>query len=158
MNKLLLLAIVAFVGLQAFGQSSSNSEEEMIKSYFKLSKKSLFEGNMNLTDEQAVAFWPIYDKFAEEEGKVQDNRIAFLKEYANNFENMTDEQADAYIQEVFKYRKKMLSLKKKYYKQVKKATTAKVATRFMEIEQYVQTAVRFTIMESLPFVGDDLVH
>ena len=158
MKKNLSIAIVFFIGLQAFGQNSSVSEEELVKSYFKLSKKSLFEANMNLTDEQAVAFWPLYNKFEDESGKLQDDRIAFLKEYAENFENLTEEQADAFVQKVFKYRKKMLSVKMKYYKQIKKATTAKVATRFMEIEQYVQTAVRFTIMESLPFVGDDLVH
>ncbi len=156
MKKILSIAIVAFIGLQAFGQSSSNSEEEMIKSYFKLSKKSLFEANMNLTDEQSIVFWPIYNKFENESGKLQDDRIAFLKEYADNFETMTDEQADSFVQKVFKYRKKMQALEMKYYKQMKKATTAKVATRFMLIDQYVQSAIRYQIMETLPYVGDDL--
>ncbi len=154
MKRLILFAFIAFIGFQAFGQTS-NSEEELVKSYFKLSKKALFEANMNLSDEQAVAFWPLYNKFETEAGKLQDGRIAFLKEYAENFENMTDEQADEFVRKVFQYRKKMLALKMKYYKQVKKATNAMVATRFVEIEQYVQTAVRYEIMEALPFVGDE---
>jgi hypothetical protein len=155
MKKLILIAIVVFIGLQSFGQATSASEEELVKSYFKLSKKALFEANMNLSDAQAIAFWPLYNKFETEAGKLQDDRIAFLKDYAENFENITDEQADEFIKRVFQYRKKMLALKMKYYKQVKKATNALVATRFLEIEQYVQTAVRYEIMEALPFVGDN---
>ncbi len=158
MKKLLSIAIIVFIGLQAFGQNSSVSEEEMIRSYFKLSKKSLFESNMKLTDEQSVVFWPIYNKFESESSELQDDRIAFLKEYAENFENITDEQADTFVTKVFKYRKKMQALEMKYYKQMKKATTAKVATRFMLIDQYVQSAIRHQIMETLPYVGDDLVH
>lgn len=154
MKKLLLIAIVVFIGLQSYGQTSSASEEELVKSYFKLSKKALFEANMNLSEAQTSAFWPLYNKFETESGKLQDDRIAFLKEYAENFENMTNEQGDEFVKKVFQYRKKMLSLKMKYYKQVKKATNALVATRFLEIEQYVQTAVRYEIMEALPFVGD----
>jgi 16S rRNA A1518/A1519 N6-dimethyltransferase RsmA/KsgA/DIM1 with predicted DNA glycosylase/AP lyase activity len=155
MKKLLLIAIVVFIGIQSFGQTSSASEEELVKSYFKLSKKALFEANMKMSDVQATAFWPLYNKFETEAGKLQDDRITFLKEYAENFENITEEQADEFIKKVFQYRKKMLALKMKYYKQVKKATNSLVATRFLEIEQYVQTAVMYEILESLPFVGDN---
>ena len=154
MRKTLLLAFMLLVGFQSFGQNAA-SEEELIKSYFKLTKKAIFEANMGLTEEKAKVFWPIYNKYEVEVGNLNDTRIGFLNKYVENFENITDEQADEFINEVFKYRKKTLALKMKYYKLMKKSLSAKTATRFVEIEQYIQTAVRYEIMESLPFIGDE---
>lgn len=154
MRKTLLFAFMLLVGFQSFGQNAV-SEEELIKSYFKLTKKAIFEAGMGLTEEGAQVFWPIYNKYEVEVGNLNDKRIGFLNKYVENFENITDEQADEFVNEVFKYRKKSLSLKMKYYKQMKKSLSAKTATRFVEIEQYIQTAVRYEIMESLPFIGDE---
>jgi len=115
MRKTLLLAFMLLVGFQSFGQNAA-SEEELIKSYFKLTKKAIFEANMGLTEEKAKVFWPIYNKYEVEVGNLNDTRIGFLNKYVENFENITDEQADEFINEVFKYRKKTLALKMKYYK------------------------------------------
>ena len=53
---------------------------------------------MRLTDAEAQRFWPVYDQFTAELSKINDTKIALIKEYALNYGAITDEQADQYLQ------------------------------------------------------------
>ena len=37
---------------------------------------------------------------------------------------------------------------------MKKELSSKVAIRFMLVEEYIQTAVKYELLETLPWVGD----
>jgi hypothetical protein len=52
---------------------------------------------MGLSDAEAEKFWPVYDQYAAELSKIYDVKIALLKDYANNYNTMTGEQAESYI-------------------------------------------------------------
>ncbi len=69
-------------------------------------------------------------------------------------ENITDEQVDEFLKQSNSYNKKMVSLKSRYYKLMKKELSSKVAIRFMLVEEYIQTAVKYELLETLPWVGD----
>lgn len=54
---------------------------------------------MNLTPDEAVKFWPIFDQYRQEAIKPNDDRWALIKDYAANYNTMTDAQANDYIKE-----------------------------------------------------------
>lgn len=81
-------------------------------------------------------------------------RINYLNDYVEQVENITNEQVDAFLKQANTYNKKMAALKSKYYKLMKKDLSSKIAIRFMLVEEYIQTAVKYEMLENLPWVGD----
>ena len=60
-------------------------------------KKHIVAINMDLTDDEAVKFWPVYDKYAAELTTLYDRKYALLQSYAANYDTLTSEQADNYV-------------------------------------------------------------
>ena len=153
MKKTILFAFLLAIGFQSFSQVSS-TEQELIKSYFKLTKMALVENAMALSEENGAIFWPLYKQYDVEASKLNQYRIDYLNDYVAQVDNITNEQVDAFLKQANAYNKKMTSLKSKYYKQMKKELSSKIAIRFMLVEEYIQTAVKYELLETLPWVGD----
>ena len=49
---------------------------------------------MQFTEEEDAKFWPIYREYETQLAKINDDRIAVIKEYAVDYEKMTDDIAD----------------------------------------------------------------
>ena len=153
MKKLTTTLFALAICYSTIGQITT-TEFEMVKSVFNVEKKVMLTEFLQLSDPDSQKFWPIYNDYQSERGKVADTRMSLLNRYAEQYENLTDEQADAPVMEAMGLQKTELALKKKYYTQVKKALGAKVATSFWQFEEYIQTAVRYSLFESIPFVGE----
>ena len=151
MKKGIMLLLGMMLILPAFSQNAQ-TEEELVLSYFKLEKKSLVGQAMNLSDTQAKVFWPIYNDFEKESAKLTQMRISYLKEYAEKYETITPEEADAIMKKAFQYQKKHLALNMKYYNILKKKMGALVATRFIQVEEYIATGVKMQLLDAIPFV------
>lgn len=42
----------------------------------------------------------------------------------------------------------------KYYGKMKKDLGAKTAAHFLQLDDYIQTAIKFEILDELPFIGE----
>ena len=49
---------------------------------------------MQFTEAEDAKFWPIYREYESELAKINDDRLALIKEYAVTYDKMTDEVAD----------------------------------------------------------------
>ena len=81
---------------------------------------SLVFSTIVFSQDQAKIFWPVYREYEHELAKIGDERIAIIKDYAANFENMTDEKAKNLIERSFKFQEKRTKLRKKYFKKMDK--------------------------------------
>jgi hypothetical protein len=151
MKKGLLIILGMMLVMPLFSQNDQ-TEEELVLSYFKLEKKALVSQAMNLSDVQAEIFWPVYNAYEQETAKLTQMRIAYLKVYAEKYETITPEEADAIMKKAFEYQKKHLALEVKYYKILKKKLGALVATRFIQVEEYINTGVKMQLLDAIPFV------
>ena len=57
-------------------------------------KKQLIAANLTLTESEATKFWPTYDQYSTETGKINDMREAIIKEYSAEYGTLTDDQAE----------------------------------------------------------------
>jgi len=153
MKKTILFAFIIAIGFHSFSQGS-NTEQELIQSYFKLTKMALVEDAMALSEANGNIFWPLYKQYDAEASKLNQYRIDYLSVYVKQVENITNEQVDEFLKKANTYNKKMTALKSRYYKLMKKDLSSKIAIRFMLVEEYIQTAVKYEMLENLPWVGD----
>lgn len=93
---------------------------ELLRQDLKTEKVAILTDVMEFSEEQAKIFWPVYREYEHELTKIGDERIAIIKDYAANFENMTDEKAKNLIERSFKFQEKRTKLRKKYFKKMDK--------------------------------------
>src|ERR1700681_4072310 len=98
-----LVGVSWMCGNRALAQEhvSAPSKDEDIKLFRKdvrSIRKQFIAANMDLTDAEAQQFWPIFERNPAELAAIYDKKFALLKDYAQNFDALTDGQAESYIQ------------------------------------------------------------
>jgi len=146
---------------QSAQSSASATQKKNIQAYIDLmranvrdQKAEIMGSVMELNAQDAAKFWPIYSEYDAELSKVNDLRVANIKDYAQNYSQMTDEKADQLIQNALNYRKQRSELLAKYYGRMKEALGAVTAARFAQIEDQLLLIIDLQIASSLPIVGE----
>lgn len=152
MKKLLLL-LIAVIGLGSAQAQISNEEFELVRSIFNSERKVLFAQNMELSTKQAELFWPIYEAYEKEKAPMGNARVKLVKQLVDDAEELTDDKIDALYKESFSLTMKRMKLRRKYYKIIKKEINTHVAARFLQLDEYVSTAINAQLLDGIPLVG-----
>ena len=116
-------------------------------------KAKLLGSVMQLDAEDAAKFWPIYRDYEAELNKLNDLRVANIREYVRTYADMSDAKADQLTQNAMAYQKQRDELLAKYYARVKEQLGAITAARFVQVEDQLLTLIDLKIDSSLPVVG-----
>ena len=147
----LLIALLTIFTTISFSQSYTE-EIDFYQSILGMEKKQAVTEFLQL--EENDPFWNVYDEYEKERKELGKKRIEILNNYAKNYLTLTDEKASELIDQSISQRKKIDKLIVTYYKKVKKGNGAKVAAQFYQLENYILVAIRMTIMEKVPFIGE----
>ena len=125
----------------------------LLRSDVRQQKAEIMGAVMQLDIDQSAKFWPIYNEYDAELTKLNNLRVANIKEYAQDYDGMTDAKADELVQKVLEYRKQRAELLAKYYLRVKTALGSIEAARFLQVEDQLLMIMDLQIASSLPIVG-----
>jgi DNA anti-recombination protein RmuC len=139
--------------------ATSKSQETNIRAYVELlradvnaKKTAIYTEIMQLNDDQAAKFWPIYREYDANLQKLNDQKLAGIQDYAKNYENMTDEKADELAKLALELENKRNELKKTYYEKFREQLGGIVAARFLQVENQLLMVIDLQIASSLPIV------
>jgi hypothetical protein len=149
MKKFLVLFIL-FAFSSSFAQDV-DSYIELLKSDLKTNKKAIITQTMHFTEKQSEAFWPVYNEFEHELEKLSTKRVKNIKDFAANYDSLTDKKADELIKNSFSFQGDRLNLNKKYYQKFAKALTPTVAAKYMQVENQIQLIIDLSIAANLPY-------
>jgi hypothetical protein len=116
-------------------------------------KAEIMGAMMMLNAQDSAKFWPIYSNYDEALTKLNDMRLANMKEYVSKYNEMTDEEADRLIQKAMEYQKQRAELLTKTYESVKQTLGGVTAARFAQVENQLLLLIDLQITSSLPIVG-----
>jgi len=153
MKKLLLLLAVAFSSA-TFAQSTLKDDIDVVQSVYGKSKSELVKQYMALSGTQATDFAKIYEAYEAERKKLGEEKINLINQYATDYATLTDAKADVIVKGVMKNNTAYDKLYASYYEKVKKAIGAINATKFIQLEIYLQTEIRSSLQNAIPFVGE----
>jgi hypothetical protein len=161
-NCLACLGVIAMAGPLATAQTppaSKQTQEANLKAYINLmrtdikkDKVSILTELMALGPEQSAKFWPVYNDYDKALTKLADERIAFIRMYAENYSNLTDEMATKIATGMMDIEGRRIELRKQYFPLVTQALTAKDAARWLQIEAQIEKLLDLQILASLPIV------
>lgn len=144
--------IVAMLLANLVYAQDSDSYIETLKSELKTGKKTIVSETMTFTDQQAAAFWPIYGEFEKALDELNNERIANIKDFAANYDNLNDEKAAELIKKSFDFLNDRLDLNEEYYNKFAEVLSPTVAAKFIQLEHQIQLLGDLTIASNLPLV------
>jgi hypothetical protein len=151
----ILVATLALPSLAAFAQDNStlDSDIQVLRSDLRAQKTQIISDQLKLSDTEAKSFWPIYREYETELSKLNDEKVAILKDYATSYDNMTDTQIQALADRSFKLESRRTDLKQKYFKKISKAVSPKTAARFIQLENRLDLLLNLQIADSVPMLA-----
>ena len=128
-------------------QASSDDFVALLRKDIRSQKKQIIAENMGLSDAEAEKFWPVYDQYAAELSKVYDLKIALLKDYANNYNTMTGEQAESYIRKRAEVEQSIMQLRLKYMPAFRKVLSGRETALFYQLDWRLGLAIDVQLIQ-----------
>jgi len=133
-------------------QSQEKAYAQMLMKDLQRDKNSIVDQAMGLDPADKAKFWSIYDGYQKEMKGIWQQRAANIKKYAANYNNMTDGVADELANTAMSIQSQVLAIRKKYYEQVKATLGAKVAARFLQVEDALGQVIGLQLASEIPLV------
>ena len=130
----------------------SELEIDLMRKDLRDQKKQLVAANLPLTGDEAAGFWPLYDLYTKETIKINDRRYALVKEYADNYKSMTDDQASSYIRRWIEADESASKLRLAWIPKLEKQIGHKKTAMFFQIDRRVSLMMELQLSSQLPLV------
>ena len=133
-------------------QAGIDRDIQMLRQDLRSKKKQTIAANLQLSDADATKFWPVYDQYTAELVKINDEKYAVFKEFANSWGNMKDDQALSLTSRALAVEEKVAQLRIKYMPIFGKVVSGSTVATFFQIERRVQSLVDLQLSAQLPLV------
>ena len=143
------LAVAAFP-VVTHAQTGVKADEQIILKQVMTDKRAVYAQNLQLTEGESRAFWPIYDEYEGKAKKLNDEFLALVDDYAAKFGSMTDADATAMLKKKMQIEKDREALKQTYTKKVAKALPPVKALRYAQIETRLDNMIRRDVYGLIP--------
>ncbi len=90
---------------------------------------------LDLTPEEAQKFWPVYNQYSDEMEKLRKSRRLNLMEARQNMDEMSDSEAEKFVDSELKFRQDELDIMKKYHPRFKTILVPKQVARLYKAEE-----------------------
>jgi hypothetical protein len=115
-------------------------------------KKQLIAANLTLTDSEATKFWPVYQQYSADTGRINDTRTAIIKEYSEEYGTLTDGQADNLIRRWLDTDIEQTKLRQQYVPIFRKVLPGKKAATFFQLDRRTSLMIDVQLTSQLPLV------
>jgi hypothetical protein len=133
-------------------QSGMDEQIQMLRQDIRSKKKQLVAANLNLTDSEATKFWPVYDQYTAELVKINDEKYAVIKEYADAWGTISDAQALTLTNRALAVEKNVADLRIHYVPIFSNVLPGKKVATFYQIERRLQAMIDLQLSAQLPLV------
>ena len=135
-------------------QASIDQSVALLRQDLRSGKKQAIAASLQLTDAEATRFWPVYDQYSAELSKLGDQRYALIKEYANGFGTLTDDQALSLITRSLSLDEQVAQLRSKYVPIVNQVLPGTKTATFFQLDRYLNTLIDLKVAGSIPVVQE----
>jgi hypothetical protein len=117
-------------------------------------KKLLVANNMKLTEDEAKAFWPVYDAYQKDLQALNARYEKGLKAYADAYNKgpVANETAKQLLDEMLAIDEAEVQLKRSFVPKLEKALPMSKVARYLQLETKIRSAVRYDLSRRIPLL------
>lgn len=133
-------------------QGVSDQDVDLLRKDIRSQKKQIIAANMNLSDKEAEQFWPIYDQYTAELVKINDQKYSAIKQYAQNYNTLTDNQALDLTTQVLGVDQSVAQLRQKYMPIFAKVLSGKKTALFFQLDHRLVLLIDLQLASAIPLI------
>ena len=134
------------------GQVMSSQDLDLLRQDIRSKKKQLIAANLKLTEAEAANFWPVYDHYTQEWIKINDAKYDLIKQYAENWGSITDDQAMIWLRRWLDLDTAVAQLCSQYVPVVRGVLPGKKVASFFQLDRRVSMMIDLQLSSQIPLV------
>jgi hypothetical protein len=135
---------------RVFSPTVTDEDIALLRKDVRAMKMQVIGQNMSLSDAEAEKFWPIYKHYADDLHEVNNSKYALLKQYAETWATMTDQDALIYVRHWMEVDAEAQALRLKYVPTVTQALPGKKAATFFQLDRRLSMIVDLQLFSQIP--------
>jgi len=127
---------------------------QILRDKVRADKKLVVAQNMQLTDAEARAFWPIYEAYQTDLGKINERMKKVILAYAAAYNSglVTNEEAKKLMEEWLGTQDADVQLMRSYVPKLERSLPDMKVTRYIQIESKIRAVERYELSSQIPLV------
>ena len=144
--------LAAILIVCTLGSASAQIRDETIITYEVLTEEwdDLIAGALDLTDEQAAEFWPLYEDYKALKATLWDERIDVIAMFLTGYDTMGPEIARGLLNASFEIDGKMLALEREYADLFDDVIPLNKVVRLFQAENKLETTMMMELAKDIP--------
>jgi hypothetical protein len=133
-------------------QDATDQDIALLRQNLRSQKKQIVAANMNFTDKEAEQFWPVFEKYTDELMAINNKKYAAIKQYAQNYDTLTDQQAENLTRQALEVDQAVAQHRQNYIPIFNKVISGKKTARFIQIDRRLVMLIDLQLSEGIPLV------
>jgi hypothetical protein len=156
MTVMLFLTLAASITILLFSPAVSQDKPadnmQILREKIKADKKLLVAANMELTESEAEAFWPVYEKYQDELFLLRTRTLKLIKDYGDAYGTMSNDKAKALLDELMKIDSLGLKLRQTYLPKFRQVLPEVKVVRYYQLENKINAALMYELAANIPLM------
>jgi hypothetical protein len=148
----LALAIGIAFAAPVLAQEKLADTMDAVRDQARADKKRFVAENLQLTESEAQAFWPVYDRYQRDLNAINIRLTNLVRDYGKNVKTMSDGIADRLITEAVHVEVERAKLVEMYLPMFRNVLPGKKVARYYQIESKIHALFNFDLAKEIPLV------
>ena len=150
MKILSVLALLLTFSSSASAQTAMDEQIALARQSAHTDRQVILMGNIHFTSDESAEFWPAWKEYRAAMEANGDRTLALIKNFAENYENMTDLKADELLTDSFSIRMQDIVIKQQFAKKINVFLPAQKVMRVIQIENKLDAAIEMQLASEIP--------
>ncbi len=149
-----VLALAALIAVPVSAQDKPASNMDILRQKIQADKKLVVAANMELTESEAKGFWPVYEAYQADLGKLNERLAKMILRYADLYKTktLTDAAAKSLLDEALAIEQAEVTMKQGYLPKLSAVLPATKVARYLQIENKIRAVIKYELADSIPLV------
>ena len=149
---LVMLGMAMAMVVPAMSQEKPADNMQIVLEKIRADKKLLVAQNMQLTEAEAKAFWPVYDQYQDELFLLRARTAKLIKDYADASEKMSNDTARKLLDELMIIEALGPKLRQTFLPKFRKVLPETKVVRYYQIENKINAALMYELAANIPLL------
>lgn len=149
---LMCLMMVMSCVFYSVAQDKPADNMQIVRDKIQADKKLFVAENMQLTDSEAKAFWPVYERYQDELFLIRTRTAKLIMDYRDAYQKMTSNTAKKLMDEMITIDSLGLKLRQTYLPKFRKALPEEKVVRYYQIENKIQAVLLYQLAGNIPLM------
>lgn len=152
LSVVIVLCVLFLCIVPVCAQDKPADTNQLVKEKIQADKKLLIAENMQLTEAEAKVFWPVYESYQKDLGKIVERTKKLIEEYAKNYQSMTDATARKLVNDMLVIENDRLKQRRAYLPKFRKVLSEKKVARYYQLENKIHAVVMYELAKIIPLM------